>query len=147
MDSREQLVTGYNEIYANALVALGRAISPNANAAPFFADIPYSYIGDSLIINHQILNLWKKNLPVDMIDDYLENLNMLNALKLDWGRNEENLHIPETCRIFSQKLENHGIHHYAEEYIGTHTDKIWTDDGRVMNDMLPFFDTFLKFKD
>ena len=49
--------------------------------------------------------------------------------------------------MFSQKLENLGINHYAEEYIGTHGNKIFTDDGRVFNDMLPFFDTYLKFEE
>ncbi len=147
LDSREQLVTGYAEFYANGLVALGQAFSPNPNSPPFFADYPYTYVGDSLIVNHQTLQLWKENLPIDMIDDYLENLNKLKALKFDWGRNDENLHIPETCRIFSQKLENHGIDHYAEEYLGNHGNKLWTDDGRAMNDMLPFFNTFLVFED
>ena len=48
--------------------------------------------------------------------------------------------------MFSQRLENLGINHYAEEYIGTHVDKIWTVDGRVLNDFLPFFDDFLSFE-
>jgi len=47
--------------------------------------------------------------------------------------------------MFSKKLENIGINHYAEEYIGTHGNKIFTADGRVLNNMLPFFDTYLIF--
>ena len=74
-----------------------------------------------------------------MADEYIESLKKLKALKLDWGRNEDFAHIPLTCQIFSQKLENLGISHYAEEYIGTHGNKLWTDDGRALNDMLPFF--------
>ena len=49
--------------------------------------------------------------------------------------------------MFSEKLENYGIRHYAEEYIGTHGDKLLTDDGRELNDVLPFFDKYLKFGD
>ena len=80
-----------------------------------------------------------------MVDDHIEDLKKLKALKLDWGRNEGNEHIPPTCLQFSKKLENLGINHYAEEYIGTHVNKLWTDDGRAFNDMLPFFDTYLHF--
>lgn len=36
---------------------------------------------------------------------------------------------------------------YAEEYIGGHSNKLWTDDGRASNDMLPFFNTYLKFNE
>lgn len=47
--------------------------------------------------------------------------------------------------LFSQKLENLGIEHFAEEYIGTHFNKIWTEDGRVLNNLLPFFNVYLHF--
>ena len=144
--TREELVTGYNEFLANAVVATGRAFSPNPNKPPFYADLPFTYKGDSLIVNYAVLDLWNKNLPIEMINDYGDNLKKLKVLKLDWGRNEDFPHIPITCRIFSQKLENLGINHYAEEYIGTHGNKLWTDDGRALNDMLPFFNTYLKFE-
>jgi hypothetical protein len=47
---------------------------------------------------------------------------------------------------FSHKLESLGIEHYAEEYIGTHSNKLWTDDGRALNVMLPFFNRYLVFE-
>ena len=34
----------------------------------------------------------------------------------------------------------------AEEYNGSHIDKVYTENGRFINDMLPFFDTYLKFE-
>ena len=81
-----------------------------------------------------------------MADDYVDNLKKLKGIKLDWGRNEESAHIPLTCMMFSQKLETLGINHYAEEYIGTHGNKLWTDDGRALNDMFPFFNSYLTFE-
>ncbi len=146
ISTREELVTGYNEFLANAVIAAGRAFSPNPNKPPFYADLPFSYEGDSLVLNYEVLDLWNKNLPIEMIDVYVDNLKKLKVLKLDWGRNEDFPHIPITCRTFSQKLENLGINHYAEEYIGTHGNKLWTDDGRGLNDMLPFFNMYLKFE-
>jgi len=145
LKTREELAA-YNDFYPNILVAMGRAFSPNPNKPPFYADLPFTYKGDSLIINYKVLALWNKNLPIGMVDDYVDNLNKLKALKLDWGRNETSIHLPITCRIFSEKLENLGINHYAEEYIGTHSNKIMTDDGRLLNDMFPFFNTYLKFE-
>jgi len=38
-------------------------------------------------------------------------------------------------------LKEFGINHFAEEYNGSHQDKNYTDNGRFMNDMLPFFKT------
>lgn len=141
-----ELIAGYNEVYANVVVAMGRAFSPNPNNPPFYVDLPFTYDGDKLIINQKVLALWHKNTPIEMVDTYLDNLKELKALKLDWGRNEEFTHIPLTCQIFSQKLENLGVNHYAEEYIGAHENKIWTDDGRALNDMLPFFNSHLTFE-
>ncbi|WP_242084416.1 alpha/beta hydrolase [Aestuariivivens sediminis] len=145
IQSRDTLITGYKYLNANAVVAVGRAFSPNANKPPFYADLPYSYSGDSLIVNYKVLDLWNKNLPNEMIKAYVSNLKSLKAIKLDWGRDDFFTHIPPTSKTFSEKLAEFGINHFAEEYNGSHLDKIYTDDGRFMNDMLPFFNTYLKF--
>lgn len=131
--------------YPKVLAAVGRAWSPNANKPPFYCDMPFSYQGDSLIVNQDVLEKWHKNMPVEMVNDYADNLRKLKAIKLDWGRNDSP-RFPVQNMAFSQKLENLGIHHYAEEYIGTHVDKIWTADGRVLNAVLPFFNDYLKFE-
>jgi S-formylglutathione hydrolase FrmB len=144
--NREELITG-SDFLANAAVAMGRAFSPNPNKPPFYADLPFTYDGSKLKIDYEILELWNKNSLIEMADVYVENLKKLKGLKLDWGRNEDFEHIPLTCHIFSQKLENLGVNHYAEEYIGTHGNKLWTDDGRALNDMLPFFNTYLTFEE
>lgn len=38
------------------------------------------------------------------------------------------------------------INHFAEEYIGDHGNKIWSKDGRVLHDLLPFFNDYLGFE-
>lgn len=146
IESRDTLITGYKYLNANAVIAVGRAFSPNPKKPPFYADLPYSYEGDSLIVNHKVLDLWNKNLPNEMIKDYVSNLKSLKAIKLDWGRDDFFTHIPPTSRKFSKQLEEFDIIHFAEEYNGSHGNKIYTDDGRIMNDMLPFFNTYLKFE-
>ena len=83
-------------------------------------------------------------MPLYMINTYASNLKKIKAIKLDWGRNDSPRFAVQ-CSMFSQELENHGIEHFAEEYIGTHTNKIWTTDGRVLHEMLPFFNEYLQF--
>lgn len=130
--------------YPKVLVAVARAWSPNPNKPPFYCDLPFTYKGDSMIVNQTVLQKWNENMPVYMVDKYADNLRKLTAIKLDWGRNDA-LRFPVQCGMFSQRLENLGIAHYAEEYIGNHGNKIWTTDGRVLNDLLPFFNEYLKF--
>ena len=131
--------------YPKVLVAVGRAWSPNPAKPPFFCDVPFTYKGDSLIVDNSVLEKWNQNMPVYMVDKYAGNLRKLKALKLDWGRNDASRFAVQ-CGMFSQRLENLGIEHFAEEYIGTHGNKIWTTDGRVLNDLLPFFNEYLVFE-
>lgn len=131
--------------YPKVLVAVGRAWSPNPNKPPFYCDMPFTYEGDSMIVHQDILEKWHANMPVEMLNDYADNLRKYTAIKLDWGRNDAP-RFPQQNMMFSVKLENLGINHYAEEYIGNHVNKIWTMDGRVLNAMLPFFDDYLEFE-
>jgi len=144
--SRDTLITGYKYLNANAVVAAGRAFSPDLNKPPFFVDLPYTYQGDSLIINYKVLDLWKKNLPLEMAPKYVDNLKKLKAIKFDWGNNDFFTHIPPTCKALDKELNDLGIRHFAEEYTGSHIDKVYDDEGRFVNQMLPFFNTYLKFK-
>ena len=140
--SKEELKKAY---FPKTIVAAARAWSPNLSNPPFFCDVPFKYINDSLIVDKTILNKWNNNLPIMMLDNYADSLKKMKAIKLDWGRNDGS-RFPVQCLMFSQKLENLGIEHFAEEYIGTHMNKIWTKDGRILNSMLPFFNTYLTFE-
>ena len=130
--------------YPRVIAACERAWSPNPNKPPFYFDLPFNYVGDSLVVDTAVYAKWRANMPLYMIDKYASNLKQLKAIKLDWGRNDAP-RFPVQCGMFSQELENHGIEHYAEEYIGTHTNKIWSTDGRVLDEMLPFFNDYLQF--
>ncbi|MDH4461905.1 MAG: alpha/beta hydrolase [Flectobacillus sp.] len=141
ISTKGQLKASY---YPKVLVAVGRAWSPNAQKPPFYCDFPFSYEGEKLHINQEVLNKWQENMPVYMVERYADNLRKLTAIKVDWGRNDA-ARFPIQIGMFSQKLENLGINHYAEEYIGDHGNKLWTEDGRILNDLLPFFNDFLTF--
>jgi len=132
--------------FGKVMIAFGRSWSPNPNRPPFYCDLPFEYKGDELIVHQEVLKKWYDNMPVHMIDDNFENLQKLTAIKMDWGRNAGE-RFTQQCDMLSQRLENAGITHFAEEYIGTHTSGIYTKDGRIPNQMLPFFDYYLKFEE
>lgn len=131
--------------YPKVLVAVARAWSPNPNKPPFYCDFPFTYEGDKMVVNQAVLEKWEANMPVYMVDKYADNLRKLTAIKMDWGRNDSP-RFPVQIGMLSQRLENLGINHYSEEYIGDHGNKIWAKDGRVLNDLLPFFNDYLKFE-
>jgi len=130
--------------FPRVIVDMARTWSPNPAKPPFYCEVPFRYNGDTLVVDDAVLKKWNQNLPLSMIDDHVENLRQLRAIMLDWGRNDGS-RFPVQCMLFSQKLENLGIDHFAEEYIGTHSNKIWTEDGRVLNRLLPFFNIYLEF--
>ena len=151
MQITESLMKGdpdfLKKFYTKLMADLARTYSPNEEKTFLSSTMPVRYIGDSMVINEEVEKKWEANFPVNMIEGHLPALKSLNVLKLDWGRNDEVKHVPITCLLFSKKLEANGVKHFAEEYLGGHIDKQAGLDGRIYTEMLPFFDTYLKFED
>ena len=127
-------------------VSMARQFSPNKNEKIMQADQPISYEGGKLKVNAAVLKKWEEQFPINMIEDHLPALNSLTALKIDWGRNEDFKHIPATNLQFSKKLESFGVKHFAEEYIGDHSNMIGGYDGRIFTEVFPFFQKYLLAK-
>lgn len=142
ISSLEELNKTY---FGSVMMAFGRSWSPNPNKPPFYCDFPFEYSGNNLTVNQEVLQKWYDNMPFHMLDDNLENLQKLKAIKFDWGRNAGDRFTIQ-CAMFSQRLENLGIKHFAEEYIGTHVSDIYTKKGRIPQQVLPFFDEYLEFQ-
>lgn len=139
-----QGMVDFNGFYTAVIAALARAYTPNTSDKKLHADFPVIISGDSILVNMPVKQLWDAQLPFNMVDRYVNELKTLNALKLDWGRNEEFLHIPVTGLQFSKKLEQLGIKHFAEEYLGNHTNMQDGFEGRFYTETLPFFEKYLK---
>ncbi len=131
--------------FGKVIVAFGRSWSPNPNKPPFYCDVPFEYVNGEMKVYQQVLKKWHENMPFYMIPDYIDNLKKLKAIKLDWGRNAGERFTIQ-CKMFSQQLENVGIPHFSEEYIGTHVSDIYTKEGRIPQQVLPFFDMYLDFE-
>ncbi|WP_462249366.1 alpha/beta hydrolase [Ferruginibacter sp.] len=132
--------------FAGVFSSLARAYSPDKNSMPLQAKFPVNYIGDSAVYNMEVIKQWEANFPINMIEANLPALKSLTALKMDWGRNEDFPHIPATAMQFSKKLELYNIKHFAEEYIGDHGNMLDGFEGRIYTELLPFFNTYLKFE-
>jgi len=138
----------FSKFWTKVMADLARTYSPDEEGKTFLsAKMPVKYVRDSMIVDLETKRKWEANFPINMIESHLPALKSLNALKLDWGRNEENAHIPITCLRFSKKLEANKVKHFAEEYMGGHANKQGGLEGRVYTEMLPFFDTYLNFED
>jgi S-formylglutathione hydrolase FrmB len=131
--------------YAGAFTAMGRAYAPDEKNTLLQAALPVSFINDSAVVNVDVMKKWEANFPANMIADHLPALRSLVALKIDWGRNEQFSHIPVTSMQFSKKLETFKVKHFAEVYIGDHTNMLDGTEGRLYTDLLPFFDQYLFF--
>jgi predicted alpha/beta superfamily hydrolase len=134
----------FNAFFAAVLTAMARVYSANTTKKELLADFPVSYIKDSAVYDRKVISQWEAQFPFNTIDDHLPQLRSLTALKLDWGRNEEFSHIPYTSMQFSKKLEAYSIKHFAEEYIGDHGNMLGGFEGRIFNELLPFFEKYLK---
>ena len=130
----------------NVLVAAGRAFAPNPDNPPYFADLPVKFVDGKKKIDDSALKRWNEELPFYMVDEYIKQLRSLNSLKLEWGRNDDFKNVVSSCITFSKKLENLGIDHIAEEYNGTHFNRILEPDGRIAKEMLPFLNDQLEFE-
>jgi predicted alpha/beta superfamily hydrolase len=135
---------GFDVFFAGVLTAMARGYSPNPAKKEMFADFPVTYVGDSAVYHPDVISKWESEFPFNMIDHYLPQLRSLTALKLDWGRNEDFPHIPYSSLQFSKKLEAYRISHFAEEYIGDHGNMLDGFEGRIFNELLPFFEMYLK---
>ena len=143
----EEAATNHEEsaFFSGVFTSMARMISPDENAGPLQARFPVEYKGDSAIYNIDVIKQWEKNFPMNMVDEHLDALRNLTALKLDWGRNENFPHVPFTALQLSKKLEAYKIEHFAEEYLGDHGNMIGGVDGRFNTEVLPFFNTYLEF--
>ncbi|MCD9854294.1 esterase family protein [Epilithonimonas sp. JDS] len=128
----------------NIIFAVARAYNAT-DKAPFYAAFPFFFEDDSLKINPEVSKALKDNSTSELIFSQFENIKKLKAIKFDWGRNDELAHIPPSCKSLSRNMEMLKIKHEAEEYIGTHGSEVSKENGRIENEMLPFFNKNLEF--
>jgi enterochelin esterase-like enzyme len=135
-----------NDQYSIGFLSVGSTYSANPLKMPFRCDMPVYYEADRMMVDSPTLQKWEREFPLMMVDSHLEALRKLKGIAFDWGNHDEFAHLPVTCRMLDQKLKAAGIPHMAEEYEGSHGDRIVGDKGRIYMNMIPFFSKQLAIK-
>jgi hypothetical protein len=126
-------------------VAMSQAYLPNPARPPFFCDFMVEPAGDELVPDTaNIVALTSRFLLDSVLREHPTALKRLRGLKLDWGRYDSNQDHVYANVAFSRRLEEYGITHFAEEYIGNEWNQLWVPNGRVEADLLPFFAQYLE---
>ncbi len=123
-------------IFARVQLTQASAWSPNPQNPPLFYDFPL----DNGAVDALALAKWNANVPLVMIDQYIPNLQQLDALALDIGLQDGLL---DQNRELSDVLTGYGVEHSFETYEGDHTNRVAERYGQHV---LPFFSRVLDFE-
>jgi S-formylglutathione hydrolase len=126
-------------LYAFGIIVVGQAFSPNPDRPPFFMDLPFQLVDGKVQPLEPGYTHWSENMPLFMVDRYATNLRKLRGLKFDSGYEDQFKHIPPTARALSAALTKLGIEHVFEEYNGDHRNRMMGRNGRLANEVLPYF--------
>jgi enterochelin esterase-like enzyme len=135
-------VDGYSAIFTTIF----QAHLPNPEKPPLFIDLAAHKEGSELIIDSTLSQRVRANFFLEsLVPQYADNMKSLRGLKFDWGRGDLNQDHVYSNQALTHKLNEFGIPHEAEEYNGGGGDRNWGEEGRVYNEVLPFFQTHLVF--
>ncbi|TRY33994.1 alpha/beta hydrolase [Aliiglaciecola sp. M165] len=144
--SFEELMAKGN-IFSTIFAAMAQAYSPNPNRPPLYADFLVEPVDDEYKINYETAYKLRKAFLLDrQIHQYADNLHQLRGIKFDWGRYDTNQDHVLSNQNFTRLLDEYGIEHSAEEYRGGTFDKNWIANGRIEDNVLPFFNRLLEFE-
>jgi len=135
------------EIWANIFLSIFQASIPNPDKPPLFVDFQAHKDGTKLVIDSDVTERLRDNFLLEtMIGKYADNLKSLRGFKFDWARNDGNQDHVYSNQAFTHKLNEFGIPHESEEYNGNWGSGNWGADGRVVTELLPFFEKHLVFE-
>lgn len=127
------------DLYTIAMVTVGQAFSPNPDKPPFYADFPFAVVDGRVRPSAPAHSKWEAKFPVNMVKEHKANLQRLRGIRFDSGYEDEFKFIPVNSRAFSAELTKQGVEHIFEEYNGDHRNRMWSRNGRLYNEVLPYF--------
>jgi hypothetical protein len=133
---------GYGVIFTGIF----QAFLPNPDKPPLFVDLAAHREGKQLVVDSMLTERLRQNFFLEsLIPQYADNLKTLRGFKFDWTRTDQNWDHVYSNQAFTNKLNEFGIPHQAEEYNGMWVAGDWTRDCRFATDVLPFFSRHLDF--
>jgi Putative esterase len=133
---------GYGVIFTSIF----QAFLPNPERPPLFVDLAAHREGKRLVVDSKLTERLRQNFFLEsLIPRYADNLKTLRGFKFDWTRTDQNWDHVYSNQAFTNKLNEFGVPHQAEEYNGMWVDGDWTRESRFATDVLPFFARHLAF--
>ncbi len=135
---------GYSTIFTTVF----QAFLPDVNNPPLYMDLSARREGDTLLIDSKLIAKVRDSFFIEsLVPQYADNLKSLRGFKFDWARNDPNQDHVYSNQALTHKLNEFGVVHEAEEYNGAWGEPNWGADGRVNDEVLPFFARHLVFAD
>lgn len=103
--------------------AMSSAWSPNLSNPPYLVDLPFEYPSGAVI--PEVREKWLEHDVFTMLDLYHNNFRSLNGVYMDAGMYDQ-LGVNLMMGAFAQKLNAYGIQYTAEEFEGSHFNKIFS---------------------
>lgn len=100
-----------------SILAMATAYSPNPEGGRLKIDLPFDLVTGEL--RPDVWSRWLAWDPLNMLDIHHEALKQYSLVFLDAGKRDEYA-LQFGARIFSKKLDRHGIRHVHEEFSGGH---------------------------
>jgi pimeloyl-ACP methyl ester carboxylesterase len=134
---------GFSAIFTSIF----QAHLPNPEKPPLYIDLPAHREGGKLVVDSRLTARLRDSFFLEsLIPRYADNLKSLRGFKFDWSRNDGIWDHVFSNQALTHKLNEFGIPHEAEEYNGLwDSDAYWSTEGRVIFDVLPFFQQHLEF--
>jgi len=135
------------DFLSTIFVTIFQANLPDSEKPPLFIDLQAHKVGDRLVIDSKETERLRNNFFIEsMVPEYADNLKSLRGFKFDWARSDTNQDHVYANQALTHKLDEFGIPHQAEEYDGLWQCGLWSVDGRIYTDVLPFFREHLVFE-
>lgn len=132
--------------FARPYVSIFQAFLPNPNRPPFFCDFMVELENGQPKLHLENAKKLKAGFLLDqMLEEGAANLRMMRGIAFDWARYDPNQDHVFANQAFTRKLDELGVEHEAEEYLGDPWSKNWTENGRFYARVLPFFNRYLAF--
>ena len=127
--------------YSPVFVAMAQVFLPNPDRPPFFCDflVEKNAAGQLEVDAAHVLLLKSRFFLEEIAVQERTNLPKLRGIKFDWGRYDPNPDHVFSNVVFSRKLDELGIEHFADEFRGLPWDRYWGEQGRFYDQVLPFF--------
>lgn len=133
--------------FARPFISIFQAFLPNPNRAPFHCDFMVEMENGHPKLHLENTKKLKAGFLLDhMLDDgKAANLRSMHGIAFDWSRYDPNQDHVFANQAFTRKLDELGIAHEAEEYLGDPWNKNWIENGRFHARLLPFLNRYLVF--